>query len=236
MGSVGHNSANTRLKSFIDRVLRLKEEQDALAADIREVYAEAKGEGFDKTAMGNVVSHLRRVEKKGRDAVDEADTFFQTYLDAYERGSHAHAYAREAHEVPGETRDAGESARAAQLEDDEKSGSGESPDTAPQPAEALSEVALPTTGEDTGLSGSGSAPGTGSAGGGGSTPPGAPKNCEQRETSLSLHEAGTTGQATVRNPGVTVVGDESGNPHDDFDPGDIPEFLRRTEGGYGRRA
>ena len=70
MSAPGHNSADARLRSFIDRVLRLKEEQDALADDIREVYAEAKGEGFDKTALGEVVSYLRKIEKKGRDAID----------------------------------------------------------------------------------------------------------------------------------------------------------------------
>ena len=78
-------TADALLKSFIDRVLRLKEEQDALADDIREVYAEAKGEGYDKTAMGALVSHLRKVEKKGADAVGEAETIFNLYLDAYQR-------------------------------------------------------------------------------------------------------------------------------------------------------
>lgn len=176
--SAGHNIGAGRLRSFIDRVLRLKEEQDTLAADIREVYAEAKGEGFDKTALGQVVAHLRKVDKRGADAVNEAETIFDMYLSAYQGGneqpSRTHAYAREGHEVRGGTRDAGESATAAPLEDDEKSGPGESPGAAPQPVEALSEVALPTTDDDTGLSGSGRASGTGSAGGEGSTPSGAP--------------------------------------------------------------
>lgn len=35
-----------RLRSFIERIERLEEEKAALTADIREVYAEAKGEGF----------------------------------------------------------------------------------------------------------------------------------------------------------------------------------------------
>lgn len=87
MSLSGHNSADTRLRSFIDRVLRLKEEQDTLADDIREVYAEAKGEGYDKTAMGSLVAHLRKVEKKGADAVNEADTVFSVYLDSYQRAS-----------------------------------------------------------------------------------------------------------------------------------------------------
>jgi len=95
-------SADLRLKGFIDRVLRMKEEQDTLAADIREVYAEAKGEGYDKTAMGELVSHLRKVEKKGADAVAEKQSVFDLYLDAYERASGTrlatHTHAREANE------------------------------------------------------------------------------------------------------------------------------------------
>jgi len=88
--------SDARLKSFIDRVLRLKEEQDALADDIREVYAEAKGEGFDKTAMGEVVAYLRKIEKKGRDAVHERGAMFDLYLSTYEASgtriaTHTHA-------------------------------------------------------------------------------------------------------------------------------------------------
>lgn len=87
-------SADAIVKSYIDRILRLKEEQDTLAADIREVYAEAKGHGYDKTALGEVVSYLRKIEKKGRDAVDERTAMFDLYLSAYEQPSHTHAPAR----------------------------------------------------------------------------------------------------------------------------------------------
>ncbi len=79
--------SNSRLKSFIDRVLRLKEEEDAIKADIREVYAEMKGEGFDKTVAGQLVAHLRKVEKKGRDEVDNANAIFDLYLNEYENGT-----------------------------------------------------------------------------------------------------------------------------------------------------
>jgi uncharacterized protein (UPF0335 family) len=157
-GGQGHNSGGARLRSFIDRVLRLKEEQDALAADIREVYAEAKGEGYDKTAMGELVAYLRKVEKKGADAVAEKSAIFDLYKDAYESAVGTpiatHVHAREA--VPDHDAETGEIRDAS------------------QPVEALSEVALPTTGDDTELSGSGMASGTGSAGGEGSTPSGAP--------------------------------------------------------------
>lgn len=80
-------SADKQLKAYIDRVLRLKEEQDTLGDDIREVYAEAKSEGYDKTIMGKLVAHLRKVAKSGEDAVSEQEMNFDTYLQAYHRAS-----------------------------------------------------------------------------------------------------------------------------------------------------
>ncbi|MBX5021192.1 DUF2312 domain-containing protein [Rhizobium lentis] len=80
-------TADKQLKAYIDRVLRLKEEQDALGQDIRDVYAEAKAEGYDKTIMGKLVAHLRRELKQGVGAVAEAESIFDTYLHAYQRAS-----------------------------------------------------------------------------------------------------------------------------------------------------
>jgi uncharacterized protein (UPF0335 family) len=60
MADVGGIGAE-RLKSFIERIERLEEEKAALAADIREVYAEAKGTGFDTKVMRQVI-HLRRMD------------------------------------------------------------------------------------------------------------------------------------------------------------------------------
>ncbi|MBX4870609.1 DUF2312 domain-containing protein [Rhizobium bangladeshense] len=80
-------TADKQLKAYIDRVLRLKEEQDALGQDIRDVYAEAKAEGYDKTIMGKLVAHLRRELKQGAGAVAEAESIFDTYLHAYQRAS-----------------------------------------------------------------------------------------------------------------------------------------------------
>lgn len=120
-------SGDAIVKSFIDRILRLKEEQDALTADIREVYAEAKGNGYDKTAMGEVVAYLRKIEKKGKDAVSERTAMFDLYLDAYERPSHTHA--REASqsyaEVKGVDREARSKQRMSESMDDTKALSAE---------------------------------------------------------------------------------------------------------------
>jgi uncharacterized protein (UPF0335 family) len=67
--------AKDQLKSIIERIERLEEEKKAIADDIRDVYAEAKGEGYDGKTMRAVV-RLRKMEK---DARDEADALLETY-------------------------------------------------------------------------------------------------------------------------------------------------------------
>lgn len=54
--------AADQLQSFIMRVERLTEDKDAITADIREVYAEAKSQGFDVKVMKAVV-RLRKMEE-----------------------------------------------------------------------------------------------------------------------------------------------------------------------------
>lgn len=67
-----------QLKSLVERVERLEEERTALAADIREVYAEAKGHGFDTKIMRQVV-RLRRLDSAER---QEQDAVLDLYLSA----------------------------------------------------------------------------------------------------------------------------------------------------------
>lgn len=62
--------AGQRLKSFIERVERLEEEKAAVAEDIKEVYAEAKGVGFDAKTMRKLVS-LRKMDAEKRREADE---------------------------------------------------------------------------------------------------------------------------------------------------------------------
>jgi len=57
--------AGSQLRSFIERIERLEEEKAALAADIREVYAEAKGNGFDPKTMRRIV-RLRKLDTEDR--------------------------------------------------------------------------------------------------------------------------------------------------------------------------
>jgi uncharacterized protein (UPF0335 family) len=54
--------AKEQLKSFIDRIERLEEERAALSADIKEVYSEAKGTGFDTKIMRQII-RLRKMDK-----------------------------------------------------------------------------------------------------------------------------------------------------------------------------
>ena len=59
-----------QLKSFIERIERLEEEKKALADDIREVYAEAKGNGFDTKIMRQII-RLRKMDASDRAEQEE---------------------------------------------------------------------------------------------------------------------------------------------------------------------
>ncbi len=67
--------AGERLKSFIERIERLEEEKKALAEDIKEVFAEAKGTGFDVKIMRQII----RLRKRDQDEVDEEETLLDLY-------------------------------------------------------------------------------------------------------------------------------------------------------------
>jgi uncharacterized protein (UPF0335 family) len=77
---IGHNStvagaAQTQLKSIVERIERLEEEKDVIAIDIREVYAEAKGNGFDVKILRKLVRERKREQS---DVLEE-----QEILDLY---------------------------------------------------------------------------------------------------------------------------------------------------------
>lgn len=57
--------AADRLRSFIERIERLEEEKKGLADDIKEVYAEAKGTGFDTKIIRQII-RLRKLEQADR--------------------------------------------------------------------------------------------------------------------------------------------------------------------------
>jgi uncharacterized protein (UPF0335 family) len=70
--------AKDQLKAFVERVERLEEEKKAIAEDIRDVYAEAKGNGFDVKTL-RVVVRLRKQDINER---KEQEAILETYLHA----------------------------------------------------------------------------------------------------------------------------------------------------------
>ena len=79
MADVGGVSAD-RLKSFVERIERLEEEKSALAGDIREIYAEAKGSGFDARILRQVV-RLRKMDRADRREQEELLELYKRALD-----------------------------------------------------------------------------------------------------------------------------------------------------------
>jgi uncharacterized protein (UPF0335 family) len=79
---IGHNSINSevrgKLKSFVERVEKLEEEKKAIADDIKEVYAEAKGTGFDVKALRALV----RLRKQDSEARKEHEAILYLYRSA----------------------------------------------------------------------------------------------------------------------------------------------------------
>ena len=70
--------AKDQLKAFIERLERLEEEKKATSDDIRDVYAEAKGTGFDTKALRTIV----RLRKMDTDERREQQEVLDTYLHA----------------------------------------------------------------------------------------------------------------------------------------------------------
>jgi uncharacterized protein (UPF0335 family) len=70
--------AADQLRSIIERVEKLEEEKSAIAADIREVFAEAKGNGYDIKALRQIIK-IRKMEAAER---QEQEAVLDTYLRA----------------------------------------------------------------------------------------------------------------------------------------------------------
>ena len=70
--------AADQLKAFIERIERLEEEKKATSDDIRDVYAEAKGNGFDVKALRTIV----RLRKLDTDERREQEAVLETYMHA----------------------------------------------------------------------------------------------------------------------------------------------------------
>ncbi len=70
--------AGEQLRAIIDRIERLEEEKKALSEDIKDVFAEAKGNGFDT----KIIRKILTIRKRDRAELDEEETMIQVYLRA----------------------------------------------------------------------------------------------------------------------------------------------------------
>jgi uncharacterized protein (UPF0335 family) len=76
---IGHNKkTDARLKSIIERVERLESERKDLGADIREIYSEAKGAGFEPRILRKIIA-IRKMDANAR---AEQEALLETYLTA----------------------------------------------------------------------------------------------------------------------------------------------------------
>jgi uncharacterized protein (UPF0335 family) len=74
----GDNVAADELRAFIERIERMEEEKRAIAADIKEIFAEAKGRGYDTKAIRTLV-RLRAQDANER---QEAEAILELYMQA----------------------------------------------------------------------------------------------------------------------------------------------------------
>jgi uncharacterized protein (UPF0335 family) len=70
--------AKDQLKSIIERIERLEEEKAQIASDIRDVYAEAKSNGYDVKALRTII-RMRKMDANDR---QQAETILETYMQA----------------------------------------------------------------------------------------------------------------------------------------------------------
>ncbi len=69
------NVAADQMRLFIERIERLEEEKKGMQDDIKDVYSEAKSQGYDTKTLRTIV-RLRKMEKNAR---DEAEALLETY-------------------------------------------------------------------------------------------------------------------------------------------------------------
>ncbi|RYE59952.1 MAG: DUF2312 domain-containing protein [Oxalobacteraceae bacterium] len=70
--------AKDQLKAIIERIERLEEEKKTISDDIKDVYAEAKGNGFDTKALRTII----RMRKQDANERQEEETILEVYMQA----------------------------------------------------------------------------------------------------------------------------------------------------------
>jgi uncharacterized protein (UPF0335 family) len=76
--AVEDSVAQDQLRAFIERIERLEEEKAAITADIKEIYAEAKGNGFDAKILRKIIS-IRKTDTNER---LEQEAILELYMSA----------------------------------------------------------------------------------------------------------------------------------------------------------
>ena len=80
--------AGDRLRSYIERIERLEAEKTALTSDIREIFSEAKGNGFDIKIMRQIV-RLRRMDRQDRLEQEELLAIYQHAIGRMEQNKYS---------------------------------------------------------------------------------------------------------------------------------------------------
>lgn len=79
MSEIGHNSVNKdQIKAIIERIERKEEEKKTISDDIRDIYTEAKGDGYDVKALRTIV-RMRKLDASER---SEQEAILDTYMSA----------------------------------------------------------------------------------------------------------------------------------------------------------
>jgi uncharacterized protein (UPF0335 family) len=80
MSEIGHNSGG-QLKALVERIQRLEEDKAGIVSDIKDVYAEAKGNGYDVPALREIVKVLSEDAEKKRKR-EEREAVVDAYKNA----------------------------------------------------------------------------------------------------------------------------------------------------------
>lgn len=78
MSADAHGVSRDQLRAFIERIERLEEEKKTIVDDIKDVYGEAKGTGFDAKILKKIIS----IRKQDHDERMEQEAILDTYLQA----------------------------------------------------------------------------------------------------------------------------------------------------------
>jgi uncharacterized protein (UPF0335 family) len=78
MSEVGHNTGAALIKAFVERIERMEDEIAAARIDLREIYKEAKGQGFDTKALRKIVA----LRKQDQQKLAEERAILEIYADA----------------------------------------------------------------------------------------------------------------------------------------------------------